>query len=364
MNDMKLNTKKYSYMKKIIFIILFIFVIACENQPWSVPDYSLKAVYFPVQMPVRTLSMGEDRIDNSLDKQGKLDIGVVIGGMYSNNQDWTVEYKIDNTLLDSAYISSTYTKANKLYALPPSYYTLTPAPGQSVTIPSGSVNGLIRVELKDAFFNDPLSITGRYVIPLVLTKTSADSILQGKAIVPSPDIRKVNNWNANQSPKNWTMYGINYVNPYHGTWVHRCYDFTKSLKTGNDTTYIYKNKYVERDALMKLTTFARDTCLTNGINNKLGGNYSMKIAFSNDKGTPGNIVIKKSPTSTINVTGTGHYQDISTSKEKLIGLTVQSMYLNYTYFDGTYTHTVTDTLVFRDRGIKFTTNAIVIRPGV
>ena len=353
-------------MKKIfILIILVMGIEACENQSWNFPDYNLQAVYFPVQTPLRTLSMGEDRIVNSLDKEGKFDIGIVIGGMYSNKKDWTVDYILDTTLLRRVYLYAkpqNFTPSEKFLWLPVSYYTLTPAPGSKVTIPSGSINGLIRVELNDAFFNDTLSLLGRYCIALKLTDTSADSILQGKAIVPNADPRIINNWNANQSPKDWVMFGINYVNPYHGTWLHRGQDIRTNISTSVVETITFRTKDVEKNLLMKLTSTGRDNVITGTLGNLSGANLSMLLKFTNDKGTPGNITISKSPTSTFTVTGTGHYQDIATSTEKLIGLTVQSMYLSYNYDDGTYTHQIKDTLVFRDRGVKFTTNTIVVKP--
>jgi hypothetical protein len=165
------------------------------------------------------------------------------------------------------------------------------------------------------------------------------------------------------SPKDWVMYGINYVNAYHGTYLHRGRDIRITNATGLpfDTTKFHA-RYVEKDVLIKMQTVKRNATISNGLGNKLGANYSMMLTFANDKGTPGDITISKSPTSTYVVTGTGHYQDIATSTEKWTGLTWQSMYLSYSYDDGTYTHQVRDTLVFRDRGIKFTTNSIVVQP--
>src|SRR5512133_878662 len=130
-------------MKKIFIIFIIVLAItACENQPWSFSDYELQAVYFPLQVPVRTLSLGEDRIDNSLDKEFKFDIGVSIGGMYENKQSWTVDYEVTPALVSGVYTYSkpqVYTADNQIMALPTSYYTLSPV--GTVTIPSGSFNG-------------------------------------------------------------------------------------------------------------------------------------------------------------------------------------------------------------------------------
>jgi hypothetical protein len=358
------NKLKKRHMKRIFILIIFIITIAaCENQPWSFPDYNLQAVYFPIQLPVRTLSLGEDRIDNSLDKAFKFDIGIAIGGMYQNNKDWTVDYKVDTSLVRKVYVYSSpqvYTANTKVYALPPSYYTLTPVP--TVTIPKGSFNGLIRVELTDAFFNDTIALSGRYVIPLRITDTSADSILQGQAAITGADPRVVGNWNPNQSPKDWVMYGINYVNPYHGTWLHRGRDIRTLISTSKIDTVKFHNLYVEKDILIKLTSTGRKSAITNGLGNLTGTNLSMLLNFANDKGTSGDLTISKSPTSTYVVSGTGKYQDIASSTETWTGLTWQSMYLSYTYNDGTYIHQIRDSLVFRDRGIKFLQNSIVIQP--
>jgi hypothetical protein len=270
---------------------------------------------------------------------------------------------LDETLTNKVYIYASpqiYTKDTKIIPLPASYYTLTPV--KTVTFPSGSFNGLIRVQLTDAFFNDTIALTGRYVIPLKITAASADSILQGSAAITGADPRITSQWNPNMSPKDWVMYGINYVNPYHGTWLHRGKDVTKSTKTGKDTTIIFRALYVEKDATIKLTSTGRKKVITNSLGNKTGTNYSILLTMTIDKGTPGDITISKSTTSTYVVTGTGHYQDIATSVEEWTGLKWQSMYLDYSYNDGTYSHQIKDTLVFRDRGIKFTMNSIVIQP--
>jgi hypothetical protein len=351
-------------MKKIFFSILFLVgITACENQPWEFPDYDLQAVYFPIQLPVRTLSLGEDRIDNSLDKEYKFDIAVNIGGMYQNKRDWTVDYKIDTSLTTKAYIYSSpqlFTQKQKIIPLPAAYYTISPL--NTVVIPSGSFEGRIRIQLNDQFFNDTVAVTGRYVVPLKITSTSADSILSGKAAVTGADPRIIAQWDPNKSPKNWVLFGINYYNAYHGTYLHRGRDIRIAANGAPFDSIVFRNKYVEKDALIVMSTAGRQRIVSNGLANKTGGNYTMMLDFTNDKGTPGAITISQRHGFPYVVTGTGQYKDISTSVEEWTGLKWQSMYLSYTYNDGTYTHQVKDTLVFRDRGIKFMTNSLVIKP--
>ena len=343
-------------MRKVLIpLVLIIGLAACENQEQVFPDYELQAVYFPIQLPIRTLSLGEDRIDNTLDREYKFDIGVSIGGMYENKRDWTVDYVLDPTLTDSAYSGSL-----RLIPLPESYYTMSPS--NTVTIPSGSFNGLIRIELTDQFFNDPLSLTGQYVVPLRITGTSADSVLSGKPARPGEvDRRVLADWESGKAPKDWVLYGIKYVNAYHGTYLHRGRDILYAGGVPVDTV-VFREMYVEKDMTIKLTSMGLQRVYTNGLANKLSntGKLSMELEFSNPGGASGTIVISPRASATVSVTGTGEYFDKASSSESWTGMKWQSMYLEYTWDDGTNVHQVADTLVFRDRGIKYEVNAITI----
>ena len=339
-----------------ISIILILGITACKNQDVVFPDYTLQAVYFPYQLPVRTLSLGEDRIDNTLDKEYKFDIGVCIGGMYQNKNNWTVDYIVDPTLLDSAF----NLLGVPFIQLPNTYYSLDPV--NTATIPSGSFNGLIRVQLTDQFFNDSLALTGQYVIPLRITGTSADSVLSGKAIIQGVgDRRVISDWESGQFPKDWVLFGIKYVNAYHGTYLHRGRDIVSNGGVPVDTV-VFRNKYIEQDLLMHLTSIDKQSVATNGIGvlTSTLGKYSMVLSFENTQGTSGAITIKPRAGSDYAVTGTGQYFDMKTSTESWTGLVWQSMYLKYNYNDGINDHQVSDTLVFRDREIKFELNTIVI----
>lgn len=351
-------------MKKIlIYIVIVIGVMACKDQKFEFQDYDHTAVYFPLQLPLRTLSMGEDRIDNTLDKKFQFDIGVSIGGLYAtNNKDWTVDFLVDNSLTNNVY-----TIANKdtikIQPLPGEYYTLdSPSP---VTIAKGSFNGRIRVQLSDAFFDDPLSITGAYVVPLRLTDTSADSILVGTPAsidLQNPDKIDINDWQAGKSPKDWVLYGIKYINGYHGSYLQRGKVITYAGSTPIDTVY-YRDKHVERDNIVFLKTTGRASAVTNFISKNTSGTggYAMNLEFANMWGTPGGpIVISPSEGSLYSVTGSGQFLDKETSTESIIGIDMQSMHLNYTYEDQENTYVATDTLVFRDRDLKFEENSIII----
>ena len=337
-------------MKNIfIWILLIVGVTACDNQEQIFADYDEQNVYFPLQFPIRTISLGEDRVDNSLDKESKFDIGVSIGGMYKNNKDWTVDFVVDPSLTDSVYFDG-----EKILPLPTEYYTLNPS--NTVTIPSGKFNGLIRVELNEKFYNDPLCITGRYVIPLRLTGTSADSILLGwPAVIGSdPDIRIKDDWKAGKSPKNWVLYGIKYVNSYHGRYLHRGVDFISKDGAPFDTV-VFRTDHVVQDIVGKVSTNDLLKASTNFIATRVHATrFVMVLNFDNPDGKSGPITITPNPDpKRWQVTGTGHYYDLSESTEEWTQQVWQSMYLEYFYNDGKKDHHVHDTLVFRDRGIKW-----------
>ena len=229
--------------------------------------------------------------------------------------------------------------------------------------PKGSFNGLIRVTLTDAYFNDTLAITGQYVVPLKITDSSADSILMGKPAMAGADPRLKAQWESNKSPKYWTMYAIKYVNAYHGTYLHRGRDIRVTTATGIPfDTSVFRNRYVEKDLLIKLSTIGRKKAITNGLGKIVATTHSMTLDFANDIGTAGAITITPRIGTSFSVTGTGQYNDKASSAEQWTGLTWQSMYLSYTYVEGLYTHNVKDTLVFRDRGIKYEENAIKVVP--
>ncbi len=344
-------------MKK-IFILLFLFtLLACQDQPISFSDFDFQAVYFPVQLPVRTLSLGEDRLDNSLDKQYIFDIGVTIGGMFENKRDWTVDYVLDSELTNNVFTNT----LEEILPLPSQYYTMSPL--NTVIIPKGSFNGLIRVQLTSDFFDDPISLTGRYVVPLRLTNTSADSILMGLPSIPNPDIRVKADWESGMSPKNWTLYGVKYVNAYHGTYFHRGRDIRVSKDTGEAVdTVVFRNQFEhrEKDPVITLKTISRLSVVSNGVGNLTGGGNSMILTFTKELGESGSVTISANEDADYEVTGSGQYFDKASSKEQWTKLTWQGMYLNYTYDDGTLIHNIVDTLVFRDRGIKWEENKIII----
>lgn len=340
-------------MKKIIFILLSVFAaFACTNQDIEFPDFDYNAVYYPLQYPVRTLILGEDRIDNSLDKELKFNIGAVIGGMYGNSMDRHIDYVVDNSLAENLLTSS----GDTIRALPSSYYTISPS--GTFVIPSGSLRGGVEVQLTNAFLDDSLSITGNYVIPLRITGADTDSILSGLPNygVISPNKHVASDWDAGAPPKDFVLYAIKYINPYHGTYFHRGVDTKYDLDGVTPLeTKVYHERYVEYDQLWKITTTGKMTATTNGLGWKPGVANAMKLVISDN----GDITIENMPGSPYNVAGTGKYVEDGDSWG---GKAQNAMFLDYQYTEDGYTRKAVDTLVFRNNGVVFEEHKVTVIP--
>jgi hypothetical protein len=323
----------------IFLIIITALLAACENREKVFPDYDYNAVYFPVQYPVRTLNLGYDRFNNSMDRELRFDIGISIGGMYENKENWTVSYVVDESLCDSL--------GNGVQALPQSYYTLSPA--GEVIIPPGSFSGLISVQLTEAFLSDPLSTGNHFVVPLKLTATSADSILTGLPLSYQADKRIIAEWDPGAPPKDFTLFMIKYINEYHGSYLRRGADYTLDAGGSITDTLIYRGKYVENDQVVKLTTSGRYELNTNFSGIGTGNGNGVRLTV--DPGT-GSIAVDSIPGSSTVVPETGNGRFMA-GGDSWGGKARNAVYLNYKYIDGGTEHLVYDTLVYRDNGIKY-----------
>ena len=129
------------------------------------------SVYFSMQEPIRTITLGnDDDAVNTDDNAHQFKLMATIGGVYSNGKDRKIAYTIDPSLL---------AEGSGMEVLPSSYYTLEDA--ANLTVPSGSIVGGTTVKLTDAFFNDPKAATTHYVLPVRLVSTNdCDTILESK----------------------------------------------------------------------------------------------------------------------------------------------------------------------------------------
>ncbi len=329
----------------ISFILLSLFT-AC-NKDWQFPDYKYTTVYFPYQSPVRTIVLGEDIYDNTLDNQHKFSIMATMGGVYENKKDIALDVSVDNSLTQQLKFNTA--NGDSVFAMPGSYYIM--PKDMKIVIPSGKLMGGMEVQLTDAFFADPRSIKNTFVIPLKINAvTNADSVLKGASSLPSPNRIKPADWST--VPKDYVLYAVKYINPYHGSYLRRGVDIVKGV--GNaalDTTVVYHNTYVEKDQVVSLFTksLTQDTISLNAKNiGNIDEPFRLLLNFDN----AGKVSISAPASATYTVSGTGEFvkKGDSWGNEKR-----DVLHLNYQVSFGATTHSLTDTLVLRDRAVKFET---------
>ncbi len=340
--------KKYFNMKRIIIritsvLLVVTLMVSCYNQDWEFPNNDFTTIFFPYQYPVRTLILGDYVFDNSNDNNLRFQISATLGGIYENKKDIVIEYVVDESLTDDLYLGAT-----KILPLPSSYYSLSNS--SQIVIPRGKYHGTLDVQLTEAFFDDPAAVgpSGTtYVIPLRMISTSSDSLHSGETTEADPDRRVLSDWVS--VPKDFTLFGVNYVNEFHGNYLARGRSEVSEDGLVIETN-IYRNQYVERDQVVSVRTSARHTVLYGNRvvrdNTSSPGNFEMLITFDSE----GNGTIEASADSPFSVTGTAKFSE---NTESWGGKPRHAIYLDYQVDDGTFMHAAKDTLVFRDKGVSF-----------
>ncbi|OLY94449.1 protein of unknown function [Cnuella takakiae] len=339
-------------MKRVFLIgILLSALLAACNKENEFPDYKYSTVYFAYQSPIRTLVLGEDVFDNTLDNQRKIQIMASMGGVYENNKDVTLDVVIDNALAQGLKFDPN-NGGGDVVAMPSNYYVL--PQNMKITIPAGKVMGGLEVQLTDAFFADPRSVRNTFVIPVRITKVAnADSILRGTSAKTGADPRKAGDWNV--APKDYVLYAVKYINPYHSAYLRRGVAVVKGNNgnTALDTTVVYRNEFVERDQVVNLFTrsLTQDTTLLSSRNK---GNISVPFQLLLNFDAAGKCTVSAPDAALYTVSGGGQF----TKKGDMWGNEKRDvLHLKYQVDFGTTTHSITDTLVVRDRGVKFETFA-------
>ncbi|QCR22372.1 DUF5627 domain-containing protein [Pontibacter sp. SGAir0037] len=336
-------------MKKICFNFLALLAImtSCENQEMVFPDYDYQSTYFAYQFPVRTITLGEDIVDTSLDNARRCKIMATTGGVYDNKKDVTINITVDNSLVEGFLFNPDDTE---MKAMPASYYSLV---SDKIVIPPGSLIGGVEVELKPEFFGDPLALEKNYVIPVRMTSVqNADTILSGKPLVQNPRRGVADDWNV--APKDYVFYAVKYINPWHGFYLRRGKDVIEG-KNGNTSlnqTVVRQKQYVEEDELIKLTTQTLSKLkLPVVYKDTQGRNINADLLLTFDE--QGNCTVSANSTA---YTATGSGKFVKRGEKKSWGNTDRdALYLNYTINFDDITATTTDTLVMRNRGVAIET---------
>lgn len=331
-------------MKKITHLIIIaslLGLVSCHNESLDFPDFDYSTVYFPYQTPVRTLVLGDYANDNENDNNLKFLISAHLGGMYKNNKDQKVDFVIDQDLAKNLATNAYDT----LEILPSSYYAISSSP---IIIPKGNFYAGCEVQLTDAFLNDPMSYRTHYVLPLRITGSSLDSILSGNPSVDNPDLRIAGDWGV--VPKNYTLFGIKFINPYAGKYLHRGRSVIIDANNNIVETIVYRQKYVVDDEVWSLETSGRDKVTVSSVIRASAGSPGELVMDLVFDGSTGNCVVTNNHASQYQISGTGKFVkngDMWGNKDR------NAIYLSYQVSVGTDIHSINDTLVVRDRGVTF-----------
>lgn len=345
-------------MKKIYLTSMMLLALAsCHNGDWHFDDYGTRSVYFAYQYPVRTITLGEDpSTDNTLDNQHKCKIMATTGGGYTNPDDITVYFEVDETLCDNIVFTGT---KNPVKAMPQNYYTL--SSNSEMVIPAGKLSGGVEVQLTDDFFNDADAIKNTYVIPLRLTDfVGADTILSGKPLVDEPNVYNSDHWDI--TPKNYILYCIKYINPWHASYLRRGKDVIEG-QPGHlslSKEIVRHEKYVEEDEVMKLETKSMKEVtyrLYVEDESKQYHYYNVILTFDDD-----NNCTVSTDTQNCKITGTGKF--VSKGEKNSWGNEDRDViYLEYeATIKDLVKCTTYDTLVVRNRGVVMETFTPELQP--
>ena len=333
-------------MKKNILNIaratMLIGLTACESQNNEFDDFDYQTVYFANQYATRTVELGEDEfVDNSMDNEHKIKIKAVWGGGYNNRRNVIIDYKVDESLCQNLYFKGTDTQ---VLPMPSNYYNLL---SKQINIPKGSISDGVEVELTDAFFADEKSLSNNYVIPIVMTDVQgADSILEGKSTLASPRLTKADDWSI--QPKNFVLYCVKFVNPWHGEYLRRGVD--QATIAGASKTLVRHASHVEKDEVVGISTNGyRKNILSLTTKDENGNSFGYDLHLTFDE--QGNCTITDQ-SDDIEVSGSGKFV-VDGEKNSLGGKERNALYLDYTVDFGSRNmkYATKDTLVLRTRNV-------------
>lgn len=216
-----MKLKKYIY--GVALGALALNCASCYNADHEFPDFEGgTTAYFAYQFPVRTLVLGNDIYDNTLDNEHKCQIWSTMGGAYGGRNAF-VDFVVDESLCDNLYFTDEGgNAAAPVLPMPTAYYKLA-----SNQIPyNGEPRGYVEVQFTDAFFADPKAVENTYVIPLRMTSVKGiDHILTG---TPRDDIdfvpSRTNTEYWRVLAKDYVLYCVKYMNPWQGKYIRRGVD--------------------------------------------------------------------------------------------------------------------------------------------
>ncbi|MTK54498.1 DUF5627 domain-containing protein [Paludibacter sp.] len=335
--------KRFNLLSILCAGAIALLMTSCKNQDVEFPDYGRTTVYFAYQYPVRTIVLGDDTYDTSLDNAHQCQIYATMGGVYANKKKIDIDFVVDNSLCDKL----TFGDGSVVKAMPSNYYTLA---GSKISL-DHAIQGAVGVQLTDAFFADPLALQNTYVIPLRMTKvTNADSILSGVPKIANAPRGNSALWDI--APKDYVLYCLKYINPYHANYLRRGKDV---ITIGSTTTSIVRHKqYVENDEVCSMTTKSLSMVeYPVTVVDASGANVVCKLLLTFDN--QGKCSVSTTSLG-FSASGTGSFVK-NGEKNSWGNKDRNAIYLNYNITMGASgkTYQTNDTLVVRDRGVKMET---------
>ncbi|MDO5446504.1 MAG: DUF5627 domain-containing protein [Prevotellaceae bacterium] len=338
-------------MKKIFLLalsgLLTLGFTSCQNgdSEFDNPDGKV-SVYFAYQNPVRTLVMGEDTYDTTLDNLHQCIIYAVMGGS-SSGKDIKAQLVVDNSLTNKLYFD--VANPTPVKPMPRNYYILGDDNSDTQTVSfDGKMRGGVKVQFTDAFFADPEAVSNNYVIPLVIkSQVGADTILCGQPVIAgsNPQRTDIASWLI--APLDYTLFCVKYISKYDANYCRRGVD--KITAGGTTTTVVRHNARIEDDEVYSGVT----TRSLNSINYPLTLNVgnaakSCNLIVTFDANEQATITTN---TAGVTVTGTGSYE-VKGEKKSWNNKDRDRMILKYKIdFGGGATVETTDTLVTQSRGV-------------
>lgn len=302
---------------------------ACKNGDAEFPDPDTgTSVYFAYQYPVRTIVLGDDEYDTTLDKAHKCQIRVNFAGSY-NGANGSVQIAVDNNLVNNL----SFEDGSAVKAMPTDYYTLSATDLTFSGNYNSGYNACAEVQLTDKFFADPDAVKTTYVIPVyIVSQTAAAKINSGTPAegVTSPVRTNPEDWLV--SPMDYILYCVKYQNKYSGYWLTH---HTNSIDN------------IEKANTVQITTKS----LTQSVYtvDKQDGDkvYTVDLLLTFD-GSENCTISSLTPDAT--VTGSGSWEDDG-AKKSWNNKDRDLMKLDYTVTVDGYTWSVQEQLVWQRSGV-------------
>ncbi|MGQ1945739.1 BT_3987 domain-containing protein [Geofilum sp. OHC36d9] len=274
-----------------VAIIALLSLYSCEKYDDYYGDYEYSTAYFA------NSSMDRSVI---IDEYDYIQVGAVLGGKIENNRDEWVKYELVDSLVTNAGYE----------VLPADLYDVEnnklDGVTNVITIPQGSMLGLMKINLKAEFFSDPKAISSTYALAFRIVDASTDSIGNDVTIVT-----------------------FKYVSNAVGIYDH------KGIAISDVDTLSYGNEAVE------LTT--NTPVGTNSVRSESVLIGSGKLVFDLTMDADNNIAFSSGDGSTIDITPV---EDGFFDREN-----DHNIYLDYTFDYNGNTYHAQDTLVFVKRVI-------------